>query len=71
MRNKNHLNKEIRNIIEELLDKNYTFTDIAKTIYKDRRTISRDILKHTNASIVEMDTVIGEQDGKSFLTLIF
>ena len=46
MRNKNHLNKEIRNIIEELLDKNYTFTDIAKTIYKDRRTISRDILKH-------------------------
>ena len=46
MKNKNHLNKEIRNIIEELLDKNYTFTQISKIIYKDRRTISRDILKH-------------------------
>lgn len=46
MRSKNHLNKEIRNIIEESLDKNYNFTKIAKIIYKDRRTISREILNH-------------------------
>ena len=46
MRSKNHLNKEIRNIIEELLDKNYNFTKISKVIYKDRRTISREILNH-------------------------
>ncbi len=46
MKSKNHLNKEIRNIIEESLDKNYSFTKISKIIYKDRRTISRDILKH-------------------------
>ena len=46
MKSKNHLNKEIRNIIEELLDKNYNFTKIAKVTYKDRRTISREILNH-------------------------
>ncbi len=46
MKSKNHLNKEIRSIIEESLDKYYSFTKISKIIYKDRRTISRDILKH-------------------------
>ena len=46
MKSKNHLNKEIRNIIEELLNKNYNFTKIAKVTYKDRRTISREILNH-------------------------
>lgn len=46
MKSKNHLNKEIRNIIEELLNKNYNFTKISKVIYKDRRTISREILNH-------------------------
>jgi IS30 family transposase len=46
VKSKNHLNKDIRDIIESKLDQGFNFTDISKIIYKDRRTISRDILKH-------------------------
>jgi len=46
VKSKSHLNKDIRDIIESKLDQGFSFSDISKIIYKDRRTISRDILKH-------------------------
>lgn len=41
-----HLSFEDRCIIEEMLNSNYNFSQIAKYIYKDRTTVSRDIKKH-------------------------
>lgn len=43
MTNYTQLYKEDRNLIEELLKKGYSFTDIANEIKKDRTTISRNI----------------------------
>ncbi len=41
-----HLTYEERGFIEIGLEKGRNFTEIAKDINKDRRTISREILKH-------------------------
>lgn len=46
MANYNHLCKEQRNTIKYLLEKNYSFTYIAKSIHMDRTTISKEIRRN-------------------------
>lgn len=41
-----HLTKEERSIIEFMLKENYTLTDIAQAIAKDKTTIAKEIKKH-------------------------
>ena len=41
-----HLSKEEREIIEYLLNNQYSLTNIANTISKDKTTISKEIKKH-------------------------
>lgn len=47
MNRKFHLNKELRSIIEQKLDEGLNFSQIARIVHKDRRTISREVLKHS------------------------
>ncbi|MGI6329354.1 MAG: helix-turn-helix domain-containing protein [Bacilli bacterium] len=42
----NHLTKEQRDVIEILIRKNVTFTDIGKTIEKDRTTIAKEVKRN-------------------------
>jgi len=42
-----HLNKEFRDIIEQMLNEGKNYTEIAKAIHKSPTTISREISKHT------------------------
>lgn len=42
----NHLNKEQRDVIQYMIDKNYSFSDIGKAIEKDRTTISKEIKRN-------------------------
>ena len=42
----NHLNKEQRDIIQYMVDQNYSFTQIGKAINKDRTTISKEIKRN-------------------------
>ena len=51
MNRKFHLNKELRGIIEQKLDEGLNFSQIAHIIHKDRRTISREILKYSFTKI--------------------
>ena len=46
MQTYSQLCKEQRNIIEDLLNKNFTFTEIGKSINVDRRTISREVKRN-------------------------
>lgn len=46
MANYNHLNREQRDTIQQLLNLNYTFTEIAKFIGKDRTTIAKEIKRN-------------------------
>lgn len=41
-----HLNKEQRDIIQYMIDKNYSFTEIGKALSKDRTTISKEIKRN-------------------------
>lgn len=51
MNRKFHLNKDLRSIIEQKLDEGLNFSQIAHIIHKDRRTISREVLKHSFTKI--------------------
>lgn len=42
----NHLNKDQRDIIQYMIDKNYSFTQIGNAICKDRTTISKEIKRN-------------------------
>ena len=42
----NHLNKDQRDIIQYMIDKNYSFTQIGNAISKDRTTISKEIKRN-------------------------
>ena len=42
----NHLNKEQRDVIQFMIDRNYSFSDIGKAIEKDRTTISKEIKRN-------------------------
>ena len=41
-----HLNKEQRDVIQYMIDQNYSFTEIGKAINKDRTTISKEIKRN-------------------------
>lgn len=46
MTNFNHINKNQRDIIQYMIDKNYNFTEIGKAISKDRTSISKEIKRN-------------------------
>ena len=41
-----HLNKEQRDVIQFMIDQNYSFTEIGKAINKDRTTVSKEIKRN-------------------------
>ena len=47
MTNYNHISKEQRDIIQYMLDKGYSFTDIGKTINKDRTSIAKEVKRNS------------------------
>lgn len=48
----NKLNKEQRDVIQFMLDKKYNFSQIGKSINKDRTTISKEIKRNRYIRVV-------------------
>lgn len=63
----NHINKEQRDIIQYMLDKEYSFTEIGKAINKDRTSISKEIKRN---SYVKSLTTINPFDKTTKLNTI-
>jgi len=56
MTNYNQLNKEQRDIIEYMLNRNYSFTQIGKAINMDRTTISKEIRRNRYIKSLHFDS---------------